>query len=107
MEKILCKEFPTLIRVLHTHIGLHLVISFKHLVIVKEKIVEYWAILGMGPYSTHYHFTRLNPKKKGTLQFCLPALQGIHRHPMQKEFFRSTEGFLRAALTGHGHPGPL
>jgi hypothetical protein len=26
---------------------------------------------------------------------------------MQKEFFRSTEGFLRAALTGHGHPGPL
>ena len=56
---------------------------------------------------SHYHFTRLNPKKKGTLQFCLPALQGIHRHPMQKEFFRSTEGFLRAALTGHGHPGPL
>ena len=51
--------------------------------------------------SPHYHFTRLNPKKKGTLQFCLPALQGIHRHPMQKEFFRSTEGFLRAALTGH------
>ena len=46
-------------------------------------------------------------QKKGTLQFCLPALQGIHRHPMQKEFFRSTEGFLRAALTGHGHPGPL
>ena len=56
---------------------------------------------------SHYHFTRLNPKKKGTLQFCLPALLGIHRHPMQKEFFRSTEGFLRAALTGHGHPGPL
>ena len=26
---------------------------------------------------------------------------------MQKEFFRSTKGFLRAALTGHGHPGPL
>ena len=26
---------------------------------------------------------------------------------MQKEFFKSTEGFLRAALTGHGHPGPL
>ena len=26
---------------------------------------------------------------------------------MQKEFFRSTEGFLRAALTGHGHSGPL
>ena len=26
---------------------------------------------------------------------------------MQKEFFKSTEGFLRAALTGHGRPGPL
>ena len=48
---------------------------------------------------SHYHFTRLNPKKKGTLQFCLPALQGIHRHPMQKEFFRSTQGFLRAVLS--------
>ena len=56
---------------------------------------------------SHYHFTRLNPKKKGTLQFYLPALLEIHRHPMQKEFFRSTEGFLRAGLTGHGRPGPL
>ena len=58
-------------------------------------------------YITHYYFTRLNPKKKGPFQFCLPALLGIHRHPMKKEFFRSTKGFLRAALTGHGHPGPL
>ena len=41
----------------------------------------------------------------GPLQFCLPALLGIHRHPMQKEFFTSCEGFLRAALTVHGHPG--
>ena len=61
----------------------------------------------LGSLITHYHFTRLNPKKKGPLQFCLSALLGIHRHPMQKEFFRSTEGFLWAALTGHGHPGPL
>ena len=29
----------------------------------------------------------------------------IHRHPMQKEFLKSCEGFLRAALTVHGHPG--
>ena len=26
---------------------------------------------------------------------------------MQKEFFKSCEGFLRAALTVHGHPGPV
>ena len=32
---------------------------------------------------------------------------GVHRNLKQKEFFRSSEGFLRAALTGHGHPGPL
>ena len=28
---------------------------------------------------------------------------GIHRNPKQKECFNSTEGFLRAALIGHGH----
>ena len=42
----------------------------------------------------HYHFTRLNPKKKDTLQFCLPALLGIHRNSKQKEFFSFSEGFL-------------
>ena len=26
---------------------------------------------------------------------------------MQKEFWKSCEGFLRAALTVHGHPGPV
>ena len=26
---------------------------------------------------------------------------------MQKEFLKSCEGFLRAALTVHGHPGPV
>ena len=26
---------------------------------------------------------------------------------MQKEFLKSYEGFLRAALTVHGHPGPV
>ena len=49
----------------------------------------------------------LNPKRKGPFYFCLPALLGIHRNLKQKEFFRSSEGFLRTALTGHGHPGPL
>ena len=32
---------------------------------------------------------------------------GIHRHPMQKEFLKSCEGFLMAALTVHGHLGPV
>ena len=32
---------------------------------------------------------------------------GIHRHPMQKEFLKSCEGFLRAALAVHSHPGPV
>ena len=27
-----------------------------------------------------------------------------HFYPMQKEFLKSCEGFLRAALTVHGHP---
>ena len=31
---------------------------------------------------------------------------GIHRHPKQKEFLKSHEGFLRAALIGHSQPGP-
>jgi hypothetical protein len=26
---------------------------------------------------------------------------------MQKEFLKSCEGFLRAGLTEHGHPGPV
>ena len=37
----------------------------------------------------------------------LPDFIGIHRSPKQKEFLRSSEGFLRAVLTGHGHPGPF
>ena len=49
----------------------------------------------------HYYFTRLNFKKMGSLQFCLLALLGIYRHPMQKEFLKSCEGFLRATLTVH------
>ena len=58
-------------------------------------------------WHTHCDFTRLNPKKKGPLQFCLPALLRIHRHPMQNDFLKSCEGLLRAALTVQGHPGPV
>ena len=57
--------------------------------------------------SPHCYFTRLNVKKMGPLQFCPPALLRIHRHPMQKEFLKSCEGFLRATLTVHGHSGPV
>ena len=44
---------------------------------------------------THCYFIILNSRKKGTFKFCLPALLGIHRNSKQKEFFRSSEGFLR------------
>ena len=54
-----------------------------------------------------HFFTRSNLKKMGPLLFCLLPLLGIHRHPMQKEFLKSCEGFLRAALTVHGHPGSV
>ena len=60
--------------------------------------------------NSHCYFTRLSLKKTGPLQFCLPALLGIHWHiwhPMQKEFLKSCEEFLRAALRVHGHPGPV
>ena len=43
---------------------------------------------------TRCKFIRLNPRKKGPFQFCLPALLGIHRNSKQKEFFRFSEGFL-------------
>ena len=45
--------------------------------------------------SPHCYFIKLNPRKKATFKFCLPALLGIHRNLKQKEFFRSSEGFLR------------
>ena len=48
-----------------------------------------------------------NPKRKDPFYFCLPALLRIHRNLNQKEFFRSSEGFVRAVLAGYGHPGPL
>ena len=34
-------------------------------------------------------------ENKGLFSFCLPALLGIHKNSTQKEFFRSSEGFLR------------
>ena len=56
---------------------------------------------------THCYFTRLNPERISPFQFCLPEMLGIHRNPKQKEFLKSTEGFLRAALTVAGHPSPV
>jgi len=34
------------------------------------------------------------------------SIARIHRHPKQKEFLQSREGFLRAALIGHSQPDP-
>ena len=42
---------------------------------------------------THCYFTQLNPKRISPFK--------------QKEFLKSTEGFLRAKLTGHSHPSPV
>ena len=42
-----------------------------------------------------------------TFQFCIPVFLDIHRHPKQKEIFKCYDAFLRAALTGHGHPSPF
>ena len=46
-------------------------------------------------FISHCYFIRLNPRKKGTFKFCFLALLGIHRNSKQKEFFRSSKGFLR------------
>ena len=43
----------------------------------------------------HCYSIRLNLKKMGPLQFCLPVFLGIHRNPKQKESFNLCEGFLR------------
>jgi len=58
----------------------------------------------LGP---HCYFTRLNIRKMGPFQFRLQVFLGNNRHPKQKEFLNSCEGFLRAALTGHSHPSPF
>ena len=42
----------------------------------------------------HCYFTRLNLRKMGSLQFCLPVFLGIHRNPKRIFFFNSCEGFL-------------
>ena len=44
---------------------------------------------------SHFYFTRLNPRRINPVQFCLPALLGIHRNPRHKEFLKSSKGFLR------------
>ena len=54
---------------------------------------------------THCYLNRLNPKRKCLFQFCLPALLEIHWNWKKK--LKSSEEFLRAALIGHGDPGPF
>ena len=44
--------------------------------------------------TSHCEFIRLNPKKKGPFQLCLPALLGIRRNSKQEEICSFTEGFL-------------
>ena len=45
-------------------------------------------------------------KKWGSL--ILPSsIARNSSHPIQKEFLKSCEGFLRAALIVYGHPGPV
>ena len=43
----------------------------------------------------------------GPPQFFLSIFLGIYRNLKQTDFLNSCEGFLMAALTGHGHPSPL
>ena len=57
--------------------------------------------------SSHCYFTRLNLTKMVPFYFYFPVFLGINRHPQQKDFLNSCEGFLRAALTGHSHPSPF
>ena len=57
------------------------------------KILAPWVNLSLE--QSHCYFTRLNLKKTGPLQFCLPALLKIHKNHTQKEFLKSCEGFLR------------
>ena len=63
----------------------------------KNKIHFYhWSTLYFWcPTWSHCYFTRLNLKKMGPLQFCLPVFLGIHRNHTQKELFDSWEGFLK------------
>ena len=42
----------------------------------------------------HCYSIRLNLKKMGLLQFCLPVFLGINKNPKQKEFFNLREGLL-------------
>ena len=79
---------------------LKLKITFTHFM---TQIVMYLkVVLKFGHSEKHTKFEKIFHLKTFYL-----ALLGIHRHPTQKDFLKSCEGFLRAALTVHGHPGPI
>ena len=66
------------------HSRLHYTIANKYWKQTLSRSIDY--------FSTHCYFARLNLKKMGSLQFCLPVFLGIHRNPKQKEFFNSRKG---------------
>jgi hypothetical protein len=48
-------------------------------------------------------FYQIEPLKNGVT----PILPSSIATQKKKEFLKSCEGFLRATLTGHGHPSPF
>ena len=58
---------------------------------------------------THFtlSFYQIEPYKKGPFLVLPSSIARNSLAPNGKKIFRSTEGFLRAALAGHDPPGPL
>ena len=52
-------------------------------------------------------FYQIEPYRKGLFLFLPSSIARNSSAPNEKEFLKSCEGFLRAALTVHGHPGPV
>ena len=48
-----------------------------------------------GPKIAHYSNLAQLYIDCNFFEFCLPELLGIHRNPKQKEFLKSSEGFLK------------
>ena len=57
--------------------------------------------------ASHCYSKLFQHKRISTFLCYFPVFLDIHRHPKQKEFFKCYDTFLRATLTGHGHPSPL
>ena len=61
------------------------------------------------PLATVYTllFYQIEPLKNGVNLILPSSIARNSSHPIQKEFLKSCEGFLRAALIVYGHPGPV